>query len=185
MPSRPKAQAPEPWKAPLRAALSNAPAKCRSLVASQMVMFVRQADFLRKALHVQAALSHADCLASEPQHEPVKEEVEATLSVTRKADRWLRLVFSLTDNPGTAIERQLATKLDISTGTVHRWLSERREAVHELCKRFGKKKKTRVTLGAAHGVTGRAAAGVRSPSLAAVPSQCAPGTASIPHVMLA
>jgi hypothetical protein len=144
-----------PWKPVLRTTLQVLPNPLRRLVVDDVLEFVAQADFLRKALHIQAALTGTDCLAVAPAPEPSQTEEPGQVPISPWAEQQLMAVFGVADEPGPLVEAELAAALDLPAQQVTRWFEEQSAAAQALCKRVRRKKNKRATVGAAHTVVAR------------------------------
>jgi Homeodomain len=170
----------EPWRTTLRTALAELPSTLRSALVGQAATYVQQADFLRKALHVQAALTGADGLAPQaPVQDGAPEQLDEEIDAI--AIEQLELVFGVADTPGPALEEQLAAVLQLSAKQVGHWFAERRAAAQAQYKRLRKRNNKRVTAGAAHAVVPRFSTNAQT---AAQDLGAAPLTACAPHLPL-
>jgi hypothetical protein len=124
----------------LTAALHHVPDDdTRSSALSQVVDFLSQTDFLRKALHVQLHMTGEDALSSEAGVRSEAARHREDKSLGKEAEAELALVFSMATHIGPGIEREVADALGCDPDAVETWFRDRRRAIQQHVQRLGNK----------------------------------------------
>lgn len=166
----------EEWQRPIRTALREAPRALRGPLLWQVSDFVQQADFLRKALRVQAQLSRRDCLELTPDEQAAQQQQQQHAharpveAIPAEAEAQLCSAFALANTLTPALEQDVASALHLSAATVHRWFEDRTAALRDACRTLSRKAKPRSDDGAYSLASARGTAGVRVPIKAAMPA---------------
>jgi hypothetical protein len=125
----------------LSGALKHLPSHLRLPVCDQLVDFLNQANFLRKALHVQAHLRGGEnCLLREAAPEPQdNSQAHHIAGVSDDAAKQLEVVFATASQLNPALLDSVARAVQCSPQAVSQWFELRNRSIRGVCKRLEKK----------------------------------------------
>lgn len=121
----------------LLGSLKHLPPNVSVRICEQTADFLHQADFLRRALHVQTELSGKDALAAKEQEDGLDGE---SVYVPSEAARQLDTLFSAASSFTPQVLEVVASAVKCKPASVRRWFEQRNRSAKQTCKRLAKKK---------------------------------------------
>lgn len=106
-------------------------------LCEQTTEFLHQAEFLRRALHIQSQLTGKDALNTTEQQHELDKRPEDTLSV--EAVNQLGTLFSAASTFTPQVIDVVAQAVKCHPETVRSWFEQRNRSTRQACKRLSKK----------------------------------------------
>jgi hypothetical protein len=122
----------------LLGSLKNLPPQLCVRVCEQAADFLHQADFLRRALHVQAQLTGENALAPRNQQDYIDQDAEDRLPAEVVSQ--LDMLFSAASTFTPQVLEAVAQAVKCRTETVRKWFEKKNRLTRQTCKRWAKKR---------------------------------------------